>query len=624
MRKQVRSFVLALAGLSLLALTSCGANSTGPFSASPVDFGLWAMPDRVWISQGSSEMVAVGGCTPTPCVSVAGNIQSTAEPVSVQITGLPEGVTASPMSFALTTDEAPQAVEFFVGGSATPGNITVTLTGSSGTLSHSLSVPMTVALASPAGPQPCSNSNPPPSPVPGPAFNEWTWESGSNSVNQVGVYGTEGLPSPTNVPGARVSPSAWTDSSGNLWLFGGYGTGPTAAQNDLNDVWKYDPKVGMWTWMTGSNTPEQPGTYGVLGTPAVGNVPGARYEATSWTDTSGDFWLFGGLGLDSAGTRGDLNDLWRYSPATNMWTWMGGPSTLCNLQGNSACAGVYGTQGVPAPGNWPGSRTDAVGWADSCGNLWLFGGFGWDSTGRGAPLNDLWQYDTATNMWRWVSGANITNQNGTYGTLAVPNPGNMPGARTGAAAWTDASGNFWLFGGEGNDVNGIRCEQGQGALECTLDDLWEYNPNTDVWTWMGGSDVIAQNGVYGAQGTPAAGNFPGARWLAVSWTDSAGKFWLFGGDGFDSFGTGGGNADLNDIWKYDPATGIWTWISGSNVADQTSTYGTQGTSAPGNIPGAREVAVGWIDGSGNLWLFGGFAPWTTVSGKFNDLWKYQP
>jgi hypothetical protein len=53
--------------------------------------------------------------------------------------------------------------------------------------------------------------------------------------------------------------------------------------------------------------------------------------------------------------------------------------------------GVYGTLGVMAPFNQPGSREDGVGWADASGNLWLFGGFGYGVTGPGY-LNDLWKY----------------------------------------------------------------------------------------------------------------------------------------------------------------------------------------------------------------------------------------
>jgi hypothetical protein len=421
-------------------------------------------------------------------------------------------------------------------------------------------------------------------------------------LNQPGVYGTKGVPSAGNIPGARVKPAAWTDSAGNFWLFGGYGV--ESEQADHSDLWKYS--AGEWTWVGGSSLTEQPGVYGTLGVPAAGNVPGARYLAASWTDASGNFWLFGGLGLDSTGTRGDLNDLWKYNPPTGMWTWMGGPSSICNTDGNYYCTSVYGTQGIPAPDNAPGSQTGASSWTDSCGNFWLFGTSG----------NDLWRYEPAANLWTWMSGANITTgQNGTYGTLGVPNPGNVPGARVGAASWTDKSGNLWLFGGQGADVNGITCEV--NGQTCDLNDLWNYDPANNTWTWMGGSDITQQPGVYGTQGTAAPGNVPGARDSAVAWTDLQGNFWLFGGTGYDSHQVHG---DLNDLWKYDRATGMWTWMSGPNTADQPGTYGTLGTASAGSIPGARLWAVGWADPSGDLWLFGGF----NGVGKFNDLWKYQP
>jgi hypothetical protein len=31
-------------------------------------------------------------------------------------------------------------------------------------------------------------------------------------------------------------------------------------------------------------------------------------------DSSGNFWLFGGNGLDASGTLGYLNDVWEYQP----------------------------------------------------------------------------------------------------------------------------------------------------------------------------------------------------------------------------------------------------------------------------------------------------------------------
>ena len=71
-----------------------------------------------------------------------------------------------------------------------------------------------------------------------------------------------------------------------------------------------------WTWMSGASTVDEMGVYGIKGTPAAGNVPGARSASISWRDAAGDLWLFGGYGYDCIGSAGRLNDLWSYEPAS--------------------------------------------------------------------------------------------------------------------------------------------------------------------------------------------------------------------------------------------------------------------------------------------------------------------
>ena len=34
---------------------------------------------------------------------------------------------------------------------------------------------------------------------------------------------------------------------------------------------------------------------------------------------------------------------------------------------------------------------------------------------------------------------------------------------------------------------------------------------------------------------------------------------------------------LNDLWRYDIATGMWTWMNGANTVEQVGTYGTPGS-----------------------------------------------
>jgi hypothetical protein len=429
----------------------------------------------------------------------------------------------------------------------------------------------------------------------------WTWESGSNTTasGDIGVYGTRGTAAAGNAPGGRQGAFSWTDQTGNLWLFGGFGYDSAAKIGPLNDLWRYSPTTGLWTWMSGADTVEAQSVYGSKGVAAAGNVPGARATGASWIDGAGNLWLFGGGGVDSTGNNDlGLSDLWRYSPSTGLWTWVSGPST-----GNMV--GVYGTQGTAAPGNVPGGREATVSFQDAAGNLWLFGGAGFDSVGGSSTnLNDLWRYSPSTGMWTWMSGSNHGNATGVYGTQGTASAANVPGARQVAVSWTDPGGVFWLFGGEDHS----------GAV---FNDLWRYSPTTGLWAWMSGSDMAGASGVYGTQGVGVPGNTPGARVSALSWADSAGNLWLFGG--YFTYAQ-----DFNDLWKYSVTTGLWTWIGGSTQPDQAAVYGTLGVAARANNPGARDSSTTWVDGSGNFWLLGGYVPDASNNIPLNDLWQYVP
>jgi hypothetical protein len=348
-----------------------------------------------------------------------------------------------------------------------------------------------------------------------------------------------------------------------------------------------------WTWISGSDTIRQAGTYGTKGVPSPSNTPGAREGPVSWIDSQGNLWLFGGYVYDWTYTGNFYNDLWKYAPAAQNWTWVSGSDTRDH-------AGIYGTKGISDPSNVPGSRFWAVSWIDSQGNLWLFGGSGLDSAGEVWYLNDLWKFDPATVEWTWVSGADSSIQPGVYGTKGIASPSNVPGARNRAVSWLDSQGNLWLFGGYG-----VASANDWGSLN----DLWRFDPATVEWTWISGSDTTSQAGTYGTKGVPSPSNIPGARYGPVSWIDSQGNLWLFGGYIVDDWGA------LNDLWRFDPATLEWTWVSGGNTGNEAGVYVTKGVPDPLNVPGARGGAVSWIDPEGRLWLFGGGG---------NDVWKFDP
>jgi N-acetylneuraminic acid mutarotase len=429
----------------------------------------------------------------------------------------------------------------------------------------------------------------------------FTWVGGSSTSDATGAYGIQGVAASSNVPSARHAPVTWNDAAGNLWFFGGYGVGSAI----YNDLWKYSPASGEWTWVSGSNTANASGVYGTLGVAATMNVPGAHGSSVTWTDASGNLWMFAGYGYDSTGAQGWLNSLWKYSPSSGMWTWLGGSNTI-------NATGVYGTRGVAAPANVPGAVAGG-GWTDASGNVWLFGAYGYDSTGTLGRLNDLWMYSPSSGMWTWVSGSNTVNAIGVYGTQGVAAAANVPGARSAGGTWIDSSGNLWMFGGYGYDSTGATGY---------LNDLWEYSPSSGMWIWVGGSNTVTTQGSYGTQGVAAATNVPGPRYCGVPWTDANGNLWLLGGSGY---GAPGAFGELNDLWKYTPSIGEWTWVGGSNTANANGVYGTQGVAGATNTPGARDCMVSWKAG-GSVWLFGGegynFSGADPNAPEWNDLWKY--
>lgn len=345
-----------------------------------------------------------------------------------------------------------------------------------------------------------------------------------------------------------------------------------------------------WTWKNGPKEPFDIGTTGVN--------PSSRNSGSTFRDTSGNLWLFGGFTYQPAPMYYYYNDLWRYNPTTNTWTLMRTANPI-------NAAGTYGTLGVPAAANTPGSRMDAASCVDGNGNFWLFGGMGMDASRSEGSLNDLWKYDVVSNTWVWVSGSSASNSTGHYGAQGVVTASNMPPARAGMAFWSDNAGNLWLFGG----IN---------SMGDALSDLWRYNFASNRWTWMQGNSIPNQAPNYGTIGLTAAANTPGGRLYSNAWIDTSNNLYLFGGWSNNNY--------FNDLWKYTPQNNQWTWIHGDNLPLQGPSTGTQGVPNPRNKPGARAVSSSFVDLQGNFWLFGGLGMNSNspTVGGLNDLWRYSP
>lgn len=340
----------------------------------------------------------------------------------------------------------------------------------------------------------------------------WTWVSGSSVNGQSGNYGVKGVAAPANMPGAREFPLSWKDAAGGFWLFGGYAY-MSGSLGDANDLWKWDG--ANWTWISGTSSGYAPGSYGVKGVPSASNLPPAREGAAGngWVDVAGNFWLFGGL---SQGMGGALNDLWKWdgtnwtwvaggsainlptsygakgfaSPANtpggleesssgamgntlwlfggtdysgndtnDLWKWDGTNWTWVSGSGQLDLPGVYGTLGTASPANLPGCRRAAAIWFDAKGDLFLYGGLGYDRAGNYGDLGDLWRFDGTS--WTWLSGPATANPIGVYG----PPSGNRPGGRRRPGVIPGAGGSLWLFGGWGYDA---------ASGEVYLGDLWRF------------------------------------------------------------------------------------------------------------------------------------------------------
>ncbi|MEQ9021866.1 MAG: kelch repeat-containing protein, partial [Pseudomonadales bacterium] len=389
--------------------------------------------------------------------------------------------------------------------------------------------------------------------------NEWTWRGGSQSVNQLPVYGTQGVPDISNIPGARENHLIWSDELGNLWLFGGYGLDINGAVGHLNDLWKYSITDAQWTWLGGNDEANQGGTHGVLGEATSGSYPGARASALQWINSNGIVWIFGGQGYDKFGVSAEyLNDLWSYDPSTNQWIWHSG-SDFANSTGS------YNETGLSSTAYVPGSRWHGSNWIDNEDNLYLFGGYLFNQTTTGR-YNDFWKYEPTTKEWTWISGVNATTEIddiGTYGDIQIGSKP-FPGARHGGLTWTDPAGDFWMLGGAFF-----------GSSRGMLTDLWKYEPEKDEWNYIRGStEMILNNGVYGARGIGNPSNEPRSRWHGSSWLGDDGRLWFFGGLNINQ--STNNTAWLNDLWVYDPASDIYTWMGGSSDINGDAVYGING------------------------------------------------
>jgi len=124
----------SLSHTTTVALTVTAATSTA-------DFSLTVAP---------TSLALTAGATGQPVSVTATALNGFTGGVSVSVTGLPAGVTASPSTLTLTPGTA-QNLTLTAASSAAAGMATITFTGTSGSLSHSTTLQLTISAAAAAG-----------------------------------------------------------------------------------------------------------------------------------------------------------------------------------------------------------------------------------------------------------------------------------------------------------------------------------------------------------------------------------------------------------------------------------------------------------------------------------------
>ncbi|MGA9668623.1 MAG: hypothetical protein WBQ94_05400, partial [Terracidiphilus sp.] len=143
-RRRFRFLALASAAslLPCLALISCSSLSHPITNPEAPDFSLASTPATVaLVSGGAGQTISVSA---VPSNGFSGT-------VTVAISGLPTGVTASPATLTLIPGAA-QNVTLIAASTAAAGTAMMALTGTSGTLSHSVTVALTVSAPPPPAP----------------------------------------------------------------------------------------------------------------------------------------------------------------------------------------------------------------------------------------------------------------------------------------------------------------------------------------------------------------------------------------------------------------------------------------------------------------------------------------
>eukprot|EP00026_Physarum_polycephalum_P000466 Phypoly_transcript_00467.p1 GENE.Phypoly_transcript_00467~~Phypoly_transcript_00467.p1 ORF type:complete len:1577 (+),score=152.41 Phypoly_transcript_00467:25-4731(+) len=381
--------------------------------------------------------------------------------------------------------------------------------------------------------------------------------------------------------------------------------------------------------------------------------PGSRTFAHTWTASTGNFYLYGGIGFaNNCTNRVIYGDLWMYIPGTQTWS---------SIPQNSS----------------PGPLAGGVTWvAENQQDVYIYGGLAdlstYDNYSKTfskptVSAGVMYCYNTQNNSWQTL-----------HQSVQVNYTGNEPGARLLPAAWVQDE-KFMLLGGM--DINGdIRR------------DLWVFDSNYLQWAYDAsvGDQLVNQRSnnslpacLFGTAVSVSSANvyFVGGRNFlgdtAEGWRLAANTWHPFGGlqkgtsfaaiyvspsdiitiiGGYSNTGPIGDIVQLDSTGSeisrvvnvtFDPRFGIQVWSNrlygGTGIRDAvfsdmwqlnsnnvlaaltTSNWVQLPTQIEiGQLASARANAMTWTDSkNGDMWIFGGQPVYTCFNFHYGltDMWR---
>lgn len=322
-----------------------------------------------------------------------------------------------------------------------------------------------------------------------------------------------------------------------------------------------------------------------------GTLPFGRRGIMSWTDSNGDWWIWGGRYIAPGNVHTSTDELWKYNKTT--------------ASGNPEWTKITPINAGPS------ANYNNVGWADDAGNLWLI------------DRLSTWKFDTNTLNWTLVvQGSDVSPYTAGFGEAP--------------AVWKDKHGNFvshsswyveiyrYTIGSNPTSPQWLTYEYDDRTLEGPLPRSWpaafihkngedlflfggRFGPGNvkynDMWKYRP-SDILAEKGTWTKLTPPTGTPWPTERISTSYWTDSVGDFWMYGGNNSTA-------GYLKELWRYsagsNPDNPQWENLTPTNT----------GYAWPGN----RYMATQWTSNDDGLYMFGGAASYGAAHS--NEMWRFD-